>query len=232
MTRRSRMFGELLCVGEFPASRNAGTDYRVETTVAAQFAVAPMSPDKTLYCVSAAEPHAPLARPDGERLDVGGHEREGAMKLIFERLPRLMIGLLMFFAVAVNIANVIARHLFHAPLIWAEEILTFIMIWSIFMGIILVSGRQEHLKMDLVAVSFPKGFTRLISLIIEIVTVIICVVMVIASTQVLVTLGSYDQRSIVAEIPMVIPHLAIPLGFCAIGILHLVNVIKKSRNGM
>jgi len=71
------MFSKILCVGEFPVSRNAGMDYRVETTVAALSAVAPMSPDKTLYCVSAAEPHAPLARPDGERLDVGGHEREG-----------------------------------------------------------------------------------------------------------------------------------------------------------
>lgn len=154
------------------------------------------------------------------------------MKLIFERLPRLMMGLLLFFAVAVNIANVIARHLFHAPLIWAEEILTFIMIWSIFMGIILVSGRQEHLKMDLVAAAFPKGFTRLMSLVIELVTVIICVVMVVASSQVLIMLGSYDQRSIVAEIPMVIPHFAIPLGFCAIGILHLVNIVKKLREGI
>jgi len=149
------------------------------------------------------------------------------MKLIFERLPRLMIGLLLFLAVAINIANVIARYLFHAPLIWAEEILTFIMIWSVFTGIILVSGRQEHLKMDLVAVAFPKGFTRRMSLIIEVVTVIVCAVMVVASTQVLIALGSYDQRSIVAEIPMVVPHFAIPLGFCAIGILHLVNVVKK-----
>jgi len=117
--------------------------------------------------------------------------------------------------------------LFHAPLIWAEEILTFIMIWSVFTGIILVSGRQEHLKMDLVAVAFPKGFTRRMSLIIEVVTVIVCAVMVVASTQVLIALGSYDQRSIVAEIPMVVPHFAIPLGFFAIGILHLVNVVKK-----
>ena len=153
------------------------------------------------------------------------------MKLIFERLPRLMIGLLMFFAVAVNIANVVARHLFHAPLIWAEEILTFIMIWSIFVGIILVSGNNEHLKMDLVAAAFPKRFTRIVSLVIEIVTFIICAVMVVASSQVLITLGSYDQRSIVAEIPMVIPHFAIMLGFCAIGILHFMNLIKKYRNG-
>jgi TRAP-type C4-dicarboxylate transport system permease small subunit len=151
------------------------------------------------------------------------------MKLIFERLPKLMIGLFMFLAVAINIANVIARYVLHAPLIWAEEILTFILTWSVFMGIILVSGKQEHLKMDLVAATFPEKFTRLMSLVIEIVTVIVCAVMVVASTKVLIALVSYDQRSIVAEVPMVIPHAAVPLGFFAIGILHLVNVIKRFR---
>jgi len=153
------------------------------------------------------------------------------MKLIFERLPRLMIGVLMFLAVAINIANVIARHLFHAPLIWAEEILTFIMIWSIFVGIILVSGDNKHLKMDLVATAFPERFTGRVAVAIELVTIIICVVMVVASCQVLLALGSYDQRSIVAEIPMVIPHFAIPLGFAAIGVVHLVTLVKKIRGG-
>jgi TRAP-type C4-dicarboxylate transport system permease small subunit len=152
------------------------------------------------------------------------------MKMIFERLPRWMIGLLMFLAVAINVANVIARYLFHAPLIWAEEILTFILIWTVFMGVILVSGDQAHLKMDLVATAFPKEFTRRISMIIEFVTVIVSMAMVVASTKVLHALGGYDQRSIVAEIPMVIPHFAVLLGFCAIGILNTVNLVNKFRD--
>jgi C4-dicarboxylate transporter DctQ subunit len=136
----------------------------------------------------------------------------------------------MFTAVAVNIANVIARHLFHAPFIWAEEILVYLMIWTIFLGIILVSGKQAHLKMDLVAAAFPARFSQLISVAIEAVIVIMCLIMVCASTKVLITLGGYDQRSVVAEIPMVIPHLAIPLAFALICVLHFINLIKKLRS--
>jgi C4-dicarboxylate transporter DctQ subunit len=135
----------------------------------------------------------------------------------------------MFSAVAVNIANVIARHVFHAPFIWAEEILIYTMIWTIFVGIILVSGKQAHLKMDLVAAAFPVQISQKISVAIEAIIVVVCLIMVFASAEVLITLGGYGQRSVVAEIPMVIPHLAIPLSFALICILHFISLIKKIR---
>jgi TRAP-type C4-dicarboxylate transport system permease small subunit len=156
------------------------------------------------------------------------------MKLLFVRLPRLIIGLLLLVAVAINFSNVVARYMFRTPLIWAEEILIFIMIWSIFIGIILVTVNQAHLKMDVFAVSLPKGVAKPIEWIVLVVTILVSVVIVISSSTVLITLGSYDQRSIVAEIPMVIPHLAVPIGFGAIGLLHLARLFKflsKDREG-
>jgi TRAP-type C4-dicarboxylate transport system permease small subunit len=156
-------------------------------------------------------------------------ESEGYMKSLFVRLPRLIIGLLLLVAVGINFANVVARYMFRTPLIWAEEILIFIMIWSIFIGIILVTVNQAHLKMDVFAVSLPEGVAKLIAWIVLVVTILVSVVIVISSSTVLITLGSYDQRSIVAEVPMVIPHLAIPIGFGAIGLLHLARLLKFGR---
>ena len=59
--------------------------------------------------------------------------------------------LLFLVAVAINIINVIARYVFSDPIFWAEEVLIFIVIWTVF---ILVAGsityRGAHLNMDLI----------------------------------------------------------------------------------
>ena len=121
---------------------------------------------------------------------------------IYERIPRFILGALMFAAVAINIANVIARHIFHAPIIWAEEVLVFIMIWIIFTGAILVSHKCVHLKMDLVAKTFPAKIAGIIAMAADLATLAVCVVVLRASGHVLYSLWNYDQRSVVAEIPM------------------------------
>lgn len=145
----------------------------------------------------------------------------------FDRLPKFTIGFLMFVAIAINVANVVARHIFHAPFIWAEEILVFIMAWVIFIGIILVSRREGHLKMDLIAASFPHRTTNYIKILTELITTAVCLVVSWASYQVLTTLWSYGQRSVAAEIPMVIPHFAIPLGFGFIAFQHFIAFCRS-----
>lgn len=150
------------------------------------------------------------------------------MKIIFERIPRTIVGILMFLALSIQGANVVARYLFRAPFIWAEEILVFIMIWIIFTGTILVSMNGAHLRMDFVASSFPNWISRHISRFIELIVSVVCGIMGYASLNVLITIGKYSQKSVVAEIPMVIPHVAIPLSFMVISILHFINFIQKS----
>ncbi len=140
----------------------------------------------------------------------------------FNRLPKFIIGLLIFVAIAINVANVIARHIFHAPFIWAEEILVFIMAWMIFTGAILVSRRDGHLKMDLIATAFPKRMSKYVKILIEIITTSVCLVISWASYQVLTTLWAYGQQSVVAEIPMVIPHSVIFIGFGFMAIQHFI----------
>ena len=46
-----------------------------------------------------------------------------------------------------------------------------------------------------------------------------------ASTTTILPLWKYKQLSVVAEIPMYIPHMAIPIGFGLIVILLVINII-------
>ena len=50
--------------------------------------------------------------------------------LIFVRIPHFLAGVLFFIAMLINIANVIGRYVFSAPVFWAEEVLVFIIVWT------------------------------------------------------------------------------------------------------
>ena len=65
------------------------------------------------------------------------------------RWPRAFLGLMMLIGVAINIANVIGRYLFNAPLFWAEEVLVYMMIWAVFIGLPAIVVDNAHLRMDL-----------------------------------------------------------------------------------
>ena len=54
-----------------------------------------------------------------------------------------------FVAIAVNFANVVARYVFLASIYWADEVMVFLAIWSIFLAAAAVTYDGRHLTMDL-----------------------------------------------------------------------------------
>jgi len=72
-------------------------------------------------------------------------------------IPRLILGTLILVGIAINFANVIGRYLFQAPIIWAEEIMIYIMIWAVLAGAVLVSWDGNHLKMDFFTLAVEGG---------------------------------------------------------------------------
>ena len=55
-------------------------------------------------------------------------------------IPRFIIGVAILAGIAINIANVIGRYFFLEPIIWAEEIMIYIMVWTVFIGSVLVDS--------------------------------------------------------------------------------------------
>ena len=65
------------------------------------------------------------------------------------RWPMRFLGLMMLAGVVINIANVIGRYVYSAPIFWAEEILVYMMIWAVFIGLPAIVIANAHLRMDL-----------------------------------------------------------------------------------
>jgi TRAP-type C4-dicarboxylate transport system permease small subunit len=100
-----------------------------------------------------------------------------------------------------------------SPIIWAEEILIYIMVWTVFLGAVLVTWDGRHLKMDFFTVTLGQPYKRILAFLSTVAVVVICAFVVPQAYKVFSLMMRLDQRSVVAEIPMAIPHFALVLGF-------------------
>jgi TRAP-type C4-dicarboxylate transport system permease small subunit len=140
-------------------------------------------------------------------------------------VPQIILGTLILVGIAINFANVIGRYVFQAPIIWAEEIMIYIMIWSVLIGAVLVAWDSNHLKMDFFTLTLPSPWREILNFCGAVIFLLVCIFVLPQSLQVVELMARFDQRSVIARIPMAIPHFAILLGF----FLMLVSVAIRFR---
>jgi TRAP-type C4-dicarboxylate transport system permease small subunit len=140
-------------------------------------------------------------------------DKASRLETIVLGIPRFIVGAAIFISIALNLANIVGRYLFRSPIVWAEEILVFLMIWSVLTGAVLVTWEGRHLKMDLLSVRLRSPFREIAGFIGAALFVAVCALGVVQSWKVSSLMAAQDARSVAAELPMVIPHFALVLGF-------------------
>ncbi len=63
----------------------------------------------------------------------------------------------------INIANVIGRYVFSAPIFWAEEVLVFMVIWAVFLSAVAITFNGGHLSMDLFYAQLKPPWRRIVN---------------------------------------------------------------------
>ena len=97
------------------------------------------------------------------------------------RLVRGILGTMMIVGVFLNLVNVIGRYVFLKPIIWAEEILTYGLVWVVMLGATLVTWRANHLKMDAIYDLMPQTLKRVINVLVNL-SIIACGVFVVSQS--------------------------------------------------
>jgi TRAP-type C4-dicarboxylate transport system permease small subunit len=143
---------------------------------------------------------------------------------------RTIVGAAIFVSIAINFANIAGRYLFSAPVLWAEEILDYLMVWSVFLGAVLVTWEGRHIKMDLISVRIPSPAREIVNAVAVAVFAAVCVFMIVQSWTVTSLVWRIDQRSVAAEIPMALAHAGVLLGFIGMLLAVLFRLRQYVRN--
>lgn len=157
---------------------------------------------------------------DGE----ASSQEKGLGALVFVKVPHVIAGVLFFVAAAINIFNVIARYVFAAPLFWAEEVLVFIVIWTVFLIAGSVTYRGAHLNMDLIYARLKSPWKTLVNIAIVVTLVACCLYTALQSWKVVSLHFRNNGVTAATEIPLWIPHAALLFGFSFMALAALVRL--------
>jgi TRAP-type C4-dicarboxylate transport system permease small subunit len=138
---------------------------------------------------------------------------------------RIAAGVMLVLSVAINFANIIGRYFFSVSLSWAEEVMLFLMIGAVFLGAAPVGWLGRHIRMDVVVSLLPPGPRKIFEIFADLVTMATCVMLAIFAWPVVTMLSELDQRSGMANIPLVIPQAVVPLGLLLMALLIGVRLI-------
>jgi TRAP-type C4-dicarboxylate transport system permease small subunit len=150
-------------------------------------------------------------------------------RLILRDIPRAAIGAIILIAIAINFVNIVGRYVFLTPLPWAEEVLSFLVIWGVFLGAIAACYDNRHLVMDLFIGAFPAPLRRAIEGLILACLVVFCLYACGQAWTIVAVMARLGKVSITAGIPMTIPYMAFVVGFGLMALAAFVGALLRWR---
>lgn len=144
-------------------------------------------------------------------------------QFVLVKVPFAICGVLLLAAIAINIANVVGRYVFGISVAWAEEVMSYIIIWGVFISIGSITYQGLHLRMDLLVLSV-RGRLAMALGGLTVVLIIICSVFIMRqSFHVLTFYISNGETSMGARIPLEYPHAALVFGFFLMAVAAIVR---------
>ncbi|MDB5571000.1 MAG: tripartite ATP-independent periplasmic transporter DctQ [Hyphomicrobiales bacterium] len=125
----------------------------------------------------------------------------------------LALALAFVAAILLNFTNVIARYVFARSILWADEAQVFVMIAITFFGFLIVTSRDGHLRMDVLARMAPprvQGWLKALELVIF---VAVCGLIFVQSQDYAGRMFDIGRMSDAGDVPMWIPHSFLAIGF-------------------
>lgn len=139
---------------------------------------------------------------------------------------RTLLGVALLLMVALNVINAVCRYVFAIVLTGADEVLVFMMIWLVMLGLILVTANRSNIALDfLVQRTGPR--TRLVLAIFQhSVMTIVCAFATFYCWAFVIRVAAIGQTSMALGLPMAIPHFALVVGFAGTTIVAAFLVVS------
>jgi TRAP-type C4-dicarboxylate transport system permease small subunit len=134
----------------------------------------------------------------------------------FVRIIELVLALAFIVAVLLNFTNVVGRYLFGLSLLGSDEVQVFVMVAMTFLGAVVVTRRNEHLRMDVLVRFMPEPVRVLLRIAEQVLLILLSGFVLSQSYFYAVQMLRIGRTSDMAGVPMWIPHGAVALGFALI----------------
>jgi TRAP-type C4-dicarboxylate transport system permease small subunit len=136
------------------------------------------------------------------------------------------IALLLVIALTVlTTIGVIYRYLLHQPLVWLYETSVVTFVWMIFLGVSIAFKRREHIKLNFLIDAVPPIISKLLKIIIELITITFMVFVVVQGAQIVQNTSAQTYNTINLSIAWFYASFPVCAIFMIIHLLESVMVL-------
>lgn len=144
---------------------------------------------------------------------------------LIARLVRTVAGIGLLASVLLICCNAFGRYVLLTSIIWAEEILGYALVWIVYLGAIVVTSSDDHLKMSLLTDMCSEKVRLALSIVGNIAFAAVGMLIVYQSFD---SIAMFTFTSPAAGLPMNVVHSIIPVSFGAIVLLLLLQIVSAS----
>lgn len=155
----------------------------------------------------------------------------GEVVRMLDRIEEFFCGTALLATTVILFVNVVLRYVFKFSASWAEEIIKYLMIWIAFIGGSICVRKGKHVSIDFFYEFLSVKNKRLLSILIHIISIVFCGIMIFYGFKIIAFIKQTGQVSPALMIPMWIPYVAIPLGFCLMFLRFTQDFIKIFKKG-
>ena len=132
-----------------------------------------------------------------------------------------LLGLALLAMVGLSVWNVVARYVFNAALLWADEVAVFAMIVVTWIGAIGVSWRRTEIAMNMIVTMMPASWQKPIGAIQQAITAGVCTWVAWLSWAYVEKVFRFGMTSDAARLPVWIFHGTITLSLVCMALIAL-----------
>jgi TRAP-type C4-dicarboxylate transport system permease small subunit len=163
-----------------------------------------------------------------EGTEMGNGQTERILDFIHRCLFRVLIGMASVMLI-IGFMQVFWRYVLQASLSWSEELLRYMYVWVIFLGVSLGIRKRIHVAIE-AFITFLEGRVRYtFVMFVHLLTVVFFVLVVVIGIR--FTIHNLGQTSPAIQLPMSLVYIAIPLGGCLALLFAIEEWVKAAKAG-
>lgn len=157
------------------------------------------------------------------------------LKLILTNLDAIITAVTLSICVVLVNANVIMRYFFNNPIRWAEEVVTSLFVWTVFIGSAYAYRKHSHLGVDILVNLMPPKVKAVVKAVMSVVELFVLSMLTVISSQYVYHLifNRAGKLKVIMTDMLRIPKwwtgIAVPIGFGLSVIYSVYFMVKGVR---
>ena len=127
-------------------------------------------------------------------------------------LARLSAAVLMFAATGLVFVNVILRYVFNYALSWSDELITYGLLWLVFVGGGIAAKQGAHVSMEVLLTMLSARAQRYNAVVVNVTCAVLSGIVAVLGWRLAAAVGEVGQLGVATGLPMFWVYLAVPVG--------------------